>query len=181
MLSALQHPLSVSLLFQITWFMTISQASQGARWYAASACWLMILITLLLNKQKYKHLLKWGGLGLVLGLLCDGLSLGLGLYLPQSTPIIGPIPFWLLSLWSAFYVYLPIGLPRLLDYPLIASLLGGLTGPLSYFAGVKWGAMSLGMSPYLVYSMTAVSWALSMWVASFFYRSQSIQSSIAYD
>ena len=81
-----------------------------------------------------------------------------------------PIPFWLVSLWIGFAATLRHSLGYLQNRLIIASILGAISGPLSYFAGYRFGAVDfpIGVTETLV--ILSFVWALIMPASMFFVR-----------
>jgi hypothetical protein len=94
---------------------------------------------------------------IVLGVCVDLLNTYLGMFQFAREGF----PLWLLSLWVAFAWYAFFLTPFLIRYPLIiVSIVGSAGGVLSYIAGYKLGAVSLGLPLSLMSIVLAVEWAL---------------------
>lgn len=70
-------------------------------------------------------------------------------------------PLWLLGLWFMFATTLNVSFRALAGRYRLAAVLGAISGPLSYYAGVRLGAAEF---PHPVFSvfMLALAWALLM-------------------
>jgi hypothetical protein len=69
-------------------------------------------------------------------------------------------PVWLVALWASFSLTLGHSLAWIRRKPVAASLLGGLGGGFSYWAGVRLGAVELNI-PEPVYALgVGLSWAI---------------------
>lgn len=79
------------------------------------------------------------------------------------------IPPWLAVLWLLFSVTLFHSLAWLQQRLLLAAMLGALSGPLSYIAGIRLGAASSQLSSLEIALWMAPAWALLLpallWVA----------------
>ena len=159
------------LSFQALWFFTVELASQQRSYLAAclNLIWVGVLIVSRPRSQR-RSLCRWGIGGLVIGTVGDGLILRAGLYSPHETISGMPTPIWLLAMWISFAVFVPLSLPKLLMRPILAIMFGCLGGPLSYFAGVRWGAMSFGSSAEVALLSTGLLWGSVMYLASYFWR-----------
>lgn len=74
-------------------------------------------------------------------------------------------PHWLIALWFVFALALPLYLPWLQNRLWLTSLLGAVTGPLSYAGGEKLDVLSFGHQTVILYY--AIFWSvyfpLSLW------------------
>lgn len=74
----------------------------------------------------------------------------------------GLSPAWMVALWVNFACTLHASLRWLLGRPLLAALLGALGGPLSYAAGARLGALSLGGDATGSLVAVAIEWAVAL-------------------
>ena len=95
----------------------------------------------------------------LLGLLVDGLLTITGVFIFTAPGFSLPIPLWLLALWAGFSLTLPYSLNYLQGHPVICALLGGIFGPLSYWAGARFDAVSFGQDLYFTLGLLAIVWA----------------------
>lgn len=153
--------------FQVLWFSVVELASikRSALAAALNLAWAGGLM-MSQREEARRLLLMWGGGGALIGLIGDGASLYMGLYIPAEPPLIPYVPLWLITLWIAFAMFAPLSLNWALRRPLIAVAFGAIGGPLSYLAGVKWGAMAFGSSASLSLSVTGALWGASMYLAA---------------
>jgi hypothetical protein len=80
-----------------------------------------------------------------------------------GTPIFGLLaPIWLLAVWWIFAASIPHFFSWLRDRPLLAAALGAGCAPLSYFAGVKLGAISLPQGEWIFGFVVAAEWGLGL-------------------
>ncbi|WP_075180790.1 DUF2878 family protein [Pantoea sp. 1.19] len=101
------------------------------------------------------------------GLLMDALWLALGLFRFSDS---AGIPLWMVALWLAWAVWWLDLLQRFRPRTLWLLLAGALGGPFSYWMGERLGAMTLMASPWRVWPLLALGWALflsaSGWLAN---------------
>ena len=157
--------------FQVLWFLTIALASQRrAEWAALiNVVWVVALVYAQPKLQR-PYLMWWGISGLIIGALGDGLIIGSGLYIPHQTGLGLPTPLWLLAMWISFAVFIPLSMGQVLKRPIIAVLFGLWGGPVSYFAGVQWDAMSFGDSATTALIATGLFWGIVMYIAAMVWR-----------
>ena len=70
-------------------------------------------------------------------------------------------PPWILGLWALFATTLNVSLNWLKGRWLVAALLGGIAGPLSYWAGARLGAVVL-VEPVHALVALSIGWAILM-------------------
>jgi len=66
-------------------------------------------------------------------------------------------PYWILALWALFATTLNVSLRWLRNRPVLAALLGALSGPLAYWAGARLGALELRQTAAI--AALAFGWA----------------------
>ena len=145
--------------FQLIWWLMVLFQNQYV-WVA--------LILFVCHFFMVKH--PWIEGGTLLGVACAGIALDSLLTIsgmfafPQQSIMSGliPIPIWLVALWISFAATLRHSLSYLARRPMIASILGGVGGPLSYLAGERFGAVVFGYSSGLTLILLAFLWALLM-------------------
>jgi Protein of unknown function (DUF2878) len=108
------------------------------------------------------------GLGLT-GLVLDSL-LGVSGFLVFGVETLLTIPIWLLCLWFLFAATLCHSLAWLQTRLTIASVLGAIAAPSSYFAGSKLTTVSLGESTAITLLLIAISWAVIFPFSLYFAR-----------
>ncbi len=76
-------------------------------------------------------------------------------------------PLWLLMLWFCFAATLRQGLSWFQGRWLLAAVVGGIAGPLSYYAGSQLGAMAFGFSLAISLLVMSLIWAVLLPLALF--------------
>ncbi|WP_117234378.1 DUF2878 domain-containing protein [Vibrio maerlii] len=143
---------AISVWFQLLWFLAVLGQSHYQVWLfalvVASYVWLMTL---------GKHFLSQAVAFSVVGVLVDSLNQAGGLFIFPSHFI----PLWLVALWFAFGWYANLMAARLSTLPhLVVIALGAMGGALSYFAGVKFGAVEWGIPFMTTFIILMIEWAL---------------------
>lgn len=87
-----------------------------------------------------------------------------------STSLFGfaTAPLWLILLWFVFGLTLNHSLRFFYRYPFYAYIAGAVFGPISYVAGIKFGAADLGSSMFILMFSYAVVWSLVFGIATRF-------------
>lgn len=170
------------IAFNALWFASVGGAAGGRPWlgpaalipYLAAEC---VWRARLDARRTPAHatsgparLLALAAAAGALGYLLDSaLTLPGLLRFPARAALGWPSPVWMVALWAGFATLLDGSLAWLRGRWLLAAVLGAASGPASYFAGTRLGALSLGgvaggEGPGLAAALLAVSaeWALGM-------------------
>ncbi len=149
-------------LFQAGWFICVLGAASGWPQLAALIGLALVLMHLVLvgNPLREGMLLV---LSLALGLLVDAIHIRTGvLSFPLGSLHPGLPPPWILVLWLQFAMTLHYSLAWLNGRYLIGALLGAVSGPLAYWAGVRFGAAGFGEDLFRCLLQIGVLWGLVM-------------------
>jgi Protein of unknown function (DUF2878) len=162
--TALWRPRGASLLlnfvaFQLGWFACVVGAARG--WpVTGTAIATVIVAWHIVRAARPAEELKLIVVALLLGALWDSSLSALGLLdFTSGTRLVGLAPPWILALWALFATTLNLSLEWLKQRWLLAALLGAVAGPLSYWAGVRLGAVQF-VAPWLVLTVLSIGWAL---------------------
>lgn len=107
------------------------------------------------TKQRFQEMLVVLSVT-VLGSLVDSFLSFQGVFIFQPESLI--IPWWLLILWLCFSATLNHSLKFLTKYTYLPLVVGAIFPPLSYLAGAKLGAVSLGYSQIQSFILLSVIW-----------------------
>jgi hypothetical protein len=149
------------LLFQAFWFSATFGAVGGVgSWVVlfaaiAVAAHLVLCSDAGLRRRELRTILIVGAIGAA----SDVVATYLGLFrfgADQLSPL--GLPLWMWSLWLCFPIMLGTTLRWLANRPWLALALGAVGGPLSYFAGVRIGALEMVPPEYLAYSWVGIVW-----------------------
>ncbi|MBU3071634.1 DUF2878 domain-containing protein [Aestuariicella sp. G3-2] len=160
--SDLQKKLFNGVLFQAGWFAAVLGGNAWAvfalllvlivhsRWWVASPkeWWLILAVSLLgIGVDGF-----WFASGI---LVTDGQSL-------TGAPGIWYLPPWLGCIWLMFSMTLCHVFAWLHGRYILAAVLGGVAGPMSYLAGAKLSGLSLGLPLWQSFLTIGVAWGLLM-------------------
>lgn len=149
--------------FQVAWLVTVRAAAHGQPWTGPAAMALVVTLHLALAERRGRELVYLLGAGL-LGTLVDGglARLGALRYVggADEPRLLGLVLPWVSALWVGFATLPSRSLAWLRPRPLLAALLGGLGGPLSYLGGVRLGAVAVAPQALLTWSALALEYAL---------------------
>ena len=133
-------------LFQLGWFACVLGAQRPWVLAIALACLVAHMLWIAEDRHEWRALLMVAACGWLL----DSALLNLGLFdFPGHTWLLPP---WLALLWLLFASTLRHSLYWTARPWWLASLLGGVAGPLSYFAGARLAGVGLplGVGPSLL-------------------------------
>lgn len=98
----------------------------------------------------------------VIGTVADSLMIYAGwLAYPTGTFVAGFSPYWIIAMWMLFATTFNISFRWLQSRMLLAVALGAIFGPLSYYFGEKFGAVTLYDFPAAMVAL-AVAWGALM-------------------
>lgn len=151
------------VLFQLAWFAGIlgaahQQASIGILVMVLCGAFHIWSLPRASRRAEYLLMLQC----FCLGTLIDTVLMHVGIMVYASPNPIGFLsPLWMSLLWVALAMTLNHSLAWLKNKYWLSAILGSITGPLSYLAGVR---LDAGSMPDEVYSLVTLSivWALSM-------------------
>lgn len=80
----------------------------------------------------------------VIGAIIDSVMISAGwLSYPSGMLIAGFSPYWIIAMWMLFATTFNVSLRWLKERMFLAAVLGALSGPLSYYVGARFGAVTL--------------------------------------
>lgn len=153
-----------AILFQITWFACALGSANNLLWPAIISC--AVLAAYQLHpKNKHPNDIKLIVVAILMGLIVDTAWIQLGMisYSTQS-PFEAIAPLWIIILWIGFALTINHSLSWLTKHPLLPAATGLIFAPLSYFAGVKFGALTFTADPIVITLSLGVVWAICMTV-----------------
>lgn len=131
-------------LFQAAWFACVMGAAHDRAGLGILAVVAAVLVIWCLSDRPRLEIILTV-LAVLLGLAWDTLMLRAG-WVRYASPGPGPLslwaPAWILALWALFATLLRGPLSWLHGRPMLAAVLGAVSGPLSYLAAVRLGAGS---------------------------------------
>ena len=152
--------------FQACWFSCVLGAARGLPWLgpALVAAWAALHLASAKDRGRVAALLAGSA---VFGFAVDTLHLRLGVLVFRDAPEALLSRPWMVALWVAFATTLGSSLGWLSRRYHAAAVLGAASGPLSYLAGARLGAITMPgelLRPLLI---LAISWGFSLPVLVF--------------
>jgi len=147
------------VLFQLGWFACVIGAGRGFP-MSGTAVALLIVAVHVLRAARPVDEMKLIGVALAIGLVWDSALASSGwIRFTSGVLVDGVAPPWILALWSLFATTLNVSLGWLKGRIVLAALLGAVAGPLSYWAGARFGAIDfIALTPALC--ALAIGWAV---------------------
>jgi len=162
--AALAAPRSAGLLvnfiaFQCGWFACVLGAARGWPWVGTAVAAVIVGWHVMRSRRPAEEL-KLVGIALVVGILWDSSLAALGwISFASGTLVTWIAPPWILAMWALFATTLNVSLDWLKGRWAVASLLGAVAGPLSYWAGARLGAIEI-VAPVPALVALAVGWSV---------------------
>lgn len=146
------------VVFQAGWFACVLGAAHGLPWIGAIAAATIVAWHALRAAHPGREL-ALVGVAAALGALFEAVLLQSGfVHFPQGGLVEGLAPLWMVALWALFVTTLNVSLRWLRAHPALGAALGGIGGPVAYYAGARLGAIELVAAASL--AAIAIGWAL---------------------
>lgn len=147
------------VLFQAGWFACVLGAAHGLPWIGAITAALIVAWHVLQAAQPAREL-ALVGVAAALGALFETVLLQSGfVHFPHGGLFDGLAPYWMIALWALFATTLNVSLRWLRAHPALGAWLGGIGGPLAYYAGARLGAIELAAAGASLAAI-AIGWAV---------------------
>jgi hypothetical protein len=132
------------LAFEAAWFATVTGGAAGRGALMSLAVVAVVVVHLAINRARLRSELQLIAAVTVFGILLETGFIGAGLirYAGMTEGQALP-PVWIAALWLGFGTLLNASLAWLKGRWLLQALLGGISGPVTYWAGVKLGAATM--------------------------------------
>lgn len=147
--------------FQVGWFSSVLGAANQMPWLGP----LVVLAVLAIHlRQARRPMLEMGlvvACGIV-GVYFDSVLVALG-WVSYPSGLISDLlaPYWIVTMWMLFGTTLNLSMRWLRGRRWLAAILGGIAGPMSYWAGHKLDGMQFD-EPLAALAALAVGWAAIM-------------------
>lgn len=152
--------------FQLGWFACVVGAARGYPWLGPVMVALVVALHLRLIQDRVGEI-RLLFFASVVGFLLDSAQVVAGVFSFTTKGAISGWPSWvsppwMVALWCAFATTLHTSLSWLAGRYQLASLLGAVGGPLSYYAGARLGAISLPEELATSLLVIGLVWAVAM-------------------
>lgn len=131
------------LAFKIGWVSSVVGVAIDIPMLGPATILLAIAIHLLVVNRPVSEFVLIIATG-VIGAVVDSIMISAGwLSYPSGTLLTGFSPYWIVAMWMLFATTFNVSFRWLQSKMFLAVLLGALSGPLSYYFGAKFGAVTL--------------------------------------
>lgn len=157
----MKHQVVNFLAFQAGWFACVLGAAHGLPIAGAAVALGVVGLHLAMAPRALPEL-ALAGIAVAMGLLFDSLLVSLGwVAYPSGMWLPGLAPYWILAMWAIFATTLNVSMSWLRERLPLAVVLGGVFGPLSYFAGERLGGIVFLDEGRAMFGL-ALGWAVFM-------------------
>jgi hypothetical protein len=149
------------LSFGIGWFACVMGAANGTPSYGVAVAAMLLALNILVAEDpihQARVIVTVGALGFTIDTIL-GLA-GIFVFDPRTNNPAWLCPIWLVAIWMMFGSMLTASLKWLAPRGAIASIVGAIAGPLSYFAAAKIGALAIPAPIAPRIAAIAIIWAL---------------------
>lgn len=143
------------------WFASVLAAANGRPILATAASLVVVLLNVAISRDRLADMRLIAYAALV-GFVLDSIVINLGLarYASPGPYALVP-PLWLVAMWMAFATSLNVSLAWFKSRLRLATLLGAIGGPLSYYAGARLGGMEFAEPLSLSIGALGLLWAIA--------------------
>ncbi|MEM7282878.1 MAG: DUF2878 domain-containing protein [Pseudomonadota bacterium] len=147
--------------FKVAWLSSVMGAAKGFPALGPIVVLFVVALHLYRSSSPRRELMLVVMTGAI-GLTWDSIMVALG-WLSYESGAVAPglAPYWIIAMWMSFATTLNLSFRWLRDRPVLASLLGAISGPASYLIGANLGAVTFLNQQMAVVGM-AVAWSVLM-------------------
>lgn len=149
-------------LFQFGWFVSVGFAAHGREVIGPVVVAAVIGLHFLFISKDRRLDLRFCAVALVAGPMIDCCESALGLIVYRGFMDTFFPPIWLAVLWPLFATTFNSSMSWLAGRYWLGAAFGAVGGALSYWAGVRWGAISFGRPLLTSLLGLAAFWAVAM-------------------
>lgn len=150
------------VMFQAAWFACVIGAAHGGLAVTAGtgAALLVVALHVALSERPIGEL-ELAIAAALIGLAWETFLIQIGVVIvPHGSLLAGIAPPWIVTMWALFATTLNYSLGWLRGRWLLAAALGAVAGPLSYWAGVRMGALQF-VDNGKAFVALAIGWGLA--------------------
>jgi hypothetical protein len=147
--------------FKIGWVSSVLGVAYNMPILGPVVILLAIAIHLAVSSRPASEFVLVCATGLI-GASVDSLMITAGwLSYPSGTLVQGFSPYWIIAMWMLFATTFNVSFRWLQSRPFAAAMFGAISGPLSYYFGAKFSAVTL-LDFYPAMIALAISWGVLM-------------------
>ena len=153
--------------YQLTWLSCVFGELLYNSWSPGLFCGLVFVFICFLNTPNRKKFLITVLSFSLIGYFFDSVMIFFEIYKFHTSLYFGLLPVWMLILWPSFSSLFDEVFVFLSEYKMLAILLGGILGPITYFSGEPLGLITIN-NTYLFFILMPIFWAILMMIYVFF-------------
>lgn len=151
-----------AMLFNVVWIACVAGSSKQLIWPAMLSCFILAVYQLI-PQNRHPTDVKLVAASILLGLIVDTIWVQLGyMDFTDKRPISSVAPGWIIILWVGFALTINHSLKWLKAHPFLPALTGAIAAPVTYYAGIKLGAVEYIASTMSVSIGLALAWGISL-------------------
>lgn len=151
-----------AMLFNLVWLACVAGSAKQLLWPAIISC-IILAIYQLSPTRRHPNDIKLIYVSMLLGVIVDTIWIQMGyMDFTDKRPFQFLAPAWIIILWVGFGLTINHSLKWLTLHPLLPALTGAIAAPLTYFGGIKIGAVEYTASVAEVSTGLAIVWALAL-------------------
>ncbi len=147
--------------FYAAWFAAVLAAAKGWGLVSTGASLAVVALHLMLESNRRRELAVIA-MAAIAGIIVETIMVrsGLAIYAADG-PIDGLAPAWLVAMWMAFATLINVSLNWMKSKLWLAVLFAGIGAPVSYYGGMKMGAMIMTDPVWISLGTLAIMWAIA--------------------
>ena len=147
--------------YQLTWLMCVFGELLYNSFLPGLICGLVFIIICFYNSNNKKKMVITVFFISITGYIFDTILVFFQIYSYATSLYFGLLPIWMIILWPSFAILFDEVLIFLSKYKIIALLLSGILGPLTYFAGSPLGLIYIN-NLFLFFILMIIFWVTLM-------------------
>ncbi len=146
-------------LFKAGWLASVFAAAASVPIVGTTVIGIAVVVHLMRSAAPQDEI-RLLALAAALGFLWESLLVYAGIVqYGTNAALASTAPYWIVAMWALFATTLNVGMRWLRKNLLVASVFGGLGGPMSFLAGEKAGAVSFA-DPLTALLVIGLGWAV---------------------
>ena len=147
--------------YQLTWLMCVFGELLYNSFFPGLICGILFLLVCFINSDNKKTTIQIVLSISIIGYLFDTILVYYEIYNFQTSLYIGVLPIWMIVLWPSFAILFDEILIFLSKFKVIAVIMSGILGPLTYFAGSPLGLININ-NLFLFFIFMIAFWSTLM-------------------
>ncbi len=153
-----------AMLFNGVWIACVAGSAKQLLWPAILSC-AVLAIYQLQSSRRHPSDIKLVFISVILALIVDSIWIQAQFMdFTDKRPFASIAPAWIIFLWVGFALTVNHSLKWLAIHPLLPAITGAIAAPITYFAGIKLGAVVYTADVTTVSIGLAIAWAVALTV-----------------